>query len=221
MPTYVIGDIHGCVKTFSKLLHQISYSKDDELYLLGDYIDRGPDSKGVIDKILGLQSTGYKVYTLRGNHEQMMVDSIKDHSHLKLWLVNGGAEALESFGEMGLADIDPKYLHFLEQTKYYFEVGKYVLVHAGLNLGIKDPLSDTDSMLWSRRKFSVRFGDKTIIHGHTPTSLRDILAQDPDGPFINLDGGCVYDHPGMGNLVGFCLERKEYFHCRNSERASG
>src|SRR5687768_5295534 len=145
--TYVIGDIHGCAKTFSQLLAQFSFSKDDALYLLGDYIDRGPDSKGVIDMILELRSAGHVVHTLRGNHEQMMLDATKDYSHRKLWLANGGVEALKSFGEGSVDDLDPKYINFLEQTKYYYEVGDYLLVHAGLNLSLSDPLTDTDSML--------------------------------------------------------------------------
>ena len=90
-------------------------------------------------------------------------------------------------------------------------------MHAGLNLSIKDPLTDTDHMLWSRRKFANRYLDKTVIHGHTPIPLNEILRQDTEGAFINLDGGCVYDRHGMGYLVGFCLERREYVYTRNCE----
>ncbi len=218
MPTYVIGDIHGCLKTFNKLLEQISYSKEDTLYLLGDYIDRGPDSKGVMDRILELQGSGYTVHTLRGNHEQMMMDAALDYSHLKMWLVNGGAEALESFGEVSIEDMEPKYKQFLADTQFYFEVGNYLLVHAGLNLSIDDPFSDTDAMLWLRRKYTVRFRDKTVVHGHTPTALKEILSQDPAGAFVNLDAGCVYSgRPGMGYLAGLCLDTKEYFYTAYSE----
>lgn len=217
MSTYVIGDIHGCAKTFIKLLDQIGLNQDDDLYLLGDYIDRGPDSKGVLDKILELQSTGFKVHALRGNHEQMMIDSVLDNTHLRLWLMNGGDEALASFGEEGIADLDPKYMNFVDRTEYFFEVGRYMVVHAGLNLTIKNPLTDIEHMLWSRKKFSKRYLDKTIIHGHTPIPLRDILKQKPDGRYINLDGGCVYENPGLGHLVGYRLETKEYFYLRNSE----
>jgi len=71
MRQIAISDIHGCARTFQALLDKIQLSTNDQLYLLGDYIDRGPDSKGVIDTILGLINAGYRVQTLMGNHEKM------------------------------------------------------------------------------------------------------------------------------------------------------
>ena len=76
---FAIGDIHGCSKTFKKLLlDKIKINKSDTIYCVGDYIDRGEDSKGVIDFILDLRAEGYTIHTLRGNHEQMLLDSIAD-----------------------------------------------------------------------------------------------------------------------------------------------
>ncbi|MEM9260991.1 MAG: metallophosphoesterase, partial [Bacteroidota bacterium] len=73
MPRYAISDIHGCAATFRTALKTIAFSQKDELFLLGDYIDRGPDSMGVLEHIWTLQATGYEVTCLRGNHEQMLI----------------------------------------------------------------------------------------------------------------------------------------------------
>ena len=81
MSKYAISDIHGCIATFKTLLDKIKFSKEDELYLLGDYIDRGPDSKGVIDHIWYLQKSGYQVHCLRGNHENMLLQEVINPIH--------------------------------------------------------------------------------------------------------------------------------------------
>ena len=87
---FVIGDIHGCCNTFKKLLlEKLGIQKPDKIYCVGDYVDRGNDSKGVIDFIINLRGKGYRIYTLRGNHEQMMLDSTIDQERLYLWLKNG------------------------------------------------------------------------------------------------------------------------------------
>ena len=70
---YVISDIHGCIRTFEALLKMLHFSISDELYLLGDYIDRGPDSKSVLDLILSMRNKGYKIAALRGNHEELLL----------------------------------------------------------------------------------------------------------------------------------------------------
>ena len=95
---FVIGDIHGCCNTFKKLLAELAIQKSDEIYCIGDYVDRGNDSKGVIDLIINLRIKGYQIHTLRGNHEQMMLDSTIDEERLFHWLQNGGIETLTSFG---------------------------------------------------------------------------------------------------------------------------
>jgi serine/threonine protein phosphatase 1 len=99
--TFVIPDIHGCSLTLWQLLfHKLGLQKSDTLYLLGDYIDRGPDSKGVIDSILELQRDGYDVQAIKGNHEQMLIDFVESGSDemLEYWLENGGTETLQSYG---------------------------------------------------------------------------------------------------------------------------
>src|SRR5215218_1348691 len=98
MPRYAISDIHGCCKTFRYMVEEVLHLQaSDQLFLLGDYIDRGPDSKGVIDFILELRAKGYRVETLMGNHEFMMLETWEDASYLPLWLRNGGDTTLASF----------------------------------------------------------------------------------------------------------------------------
>jgi len=121
MHKYTISDIHGCLKTFEALLDTIQFSKSDELYLLGDYVDRGPDSKGVFDLIWSLQEQGYQIQCLRGNHEQLLLDSSKSIQNDLIWKRNGGIQTLASFKSNSVAEIPKKYLQFMEQMPLYFE----------------------------------------------------------------------------------------------------
>ena len=116
---YAIGDLHGCSKTFRKLVMDvIKLQKSDVLYCLGDYVDRGPDSKGVIDFILELRENGYTVNTLRGNHDQMMMDASKNSESLKDWLRNGGSTTLKSFNVQSYEELDSKYKRFFYETQF-------------------------------------------------------------------------------------------------------
>lgn len=97
--TFAIGDIHGCSKTFEKLLFEkINIQKTDQIFCIGDYIDRGENSKAAIDLILQLRQEGYSLFTLRGNHEQMLLDCLIDPTAYELWIRNGGDQTLLSFG---------------------------------------------------------------------------------------------------------------------------
>ena len=114
MRKIAVSDIHGCLKTFKALIeHQVEFTKKDELYLLGDYIDRGPDSKGVLDYVMNLQEAGYKVFCVKGNHEEMMVNAVQNNEDVAMWLYNGGQESLASFGTEDPGEIPPKYLNFI------------------------------------------------------------------------------------------------------------
>ena len=140
MRKFAISDIHGCLQTFEALLQQIQFSTKDELYLLGDYIDRGPDSKGVIDLIWKMQEDGYQIQCLRGNHEQMLLNIINTPYHP---LDRGDEQLLASFGVHHAQNIPKPYLDWCAQLPYHFEVDNYILVHAGLNFGSTDPKSTT------------------------------------------------------------------------------
>ena len=220
MNKYAIGDLHGCSKTFRKLVTDvIKLKKTDELYCLGDYVDRGPDSKGVIDFILELREQGYTVYTLRGNHDQMMMDSGNNRENFRHWVQNGGSATLKSFGIESYDQLDSKYKTFFYETQYYLETGKYILVHAGLNFKDDDPFQDTHSMMWIRgfRVDENKLAGRIIVHGHTPLPLEVILTQ-ADQNVIDLDGGCVYRQlTGMGYLVALNLNSGEFITQENCE----
>lgn len=216
---FAIGDIHGCAKTFEKLLFdKIQIQKTDSIYCVGDYIDRGKRSKEVIDFILGLKEEGYHIYTLRGNHEQMMLDSVTNEEAMDVWLSNGGKVTMRSFKINSVNDLPDKYLSFFKSTEYYIIKDNYIFVHAGLNFSIQNIFEDKTAMLWIRGfdPYQPALENKLLIHGHTPVSLKYIINQ--NGNCINIDGGCVYKHRKLlGNLVAFDLNERKFISISNCE----
>lgn len=227
MRQFAISDIHGCLRSFEALLDKIGLNQEDELYLLGDYIDRGPDSKGVIDRVLALQEQGYTIHGLIGNHELMMVFGADDKSWNKTWLFNGGKATLESFDVKAAREIPVRYFEFILGLSYYFEVDNYLLVHAGLNFEEKAPLQDQDSMLWIRDWYDHIDRDwldgRVIVHGHTPVP-RDIPRQQlerlDEHPVLDIDCGCVFDKAAddVGYLCAFDMTNQELHFQKNVER---
>lgn len=207
---FFVGDIHGCFKTFEKLVtKKIDLKKSDELYCVGDYIDRGNDSKGVIDFILELREKNFKIYTLRGNHEQMLLDSTERMDAFSLWLMNGGDATLENFNINTIDELEPVYMDFFRKTECFIQTKDFIAVHAGLNFNIADPLSDKKSMLWIRG-FTIDksyLNGRLLIHGHMPQERDYIMSQKFESP-VNIDGGCVYKQmEGLGSL--FALDFNE------------
>lgn len=220
---FAISDIHGCVKTLEALLDKIAFSKNDELYLLGDYIDRGPDSKGVLDAIFKLQQDGYKVQGLRGNHEQMLLDEL-DQRAVTGWIRHGGLQTLNSFNAIDLIDIPEKYIRFLRKMPYFFEVDEYLLTHAGLNFRMPDPMTDVVSMLWIRNwSTDIDYkwlGDRIVVHGHTPVpkiAIQHHLENLDKIQTIDIDNGCCFGRDDMNRLCAFDLTNREVVFQRNVE----
>ena len=131
MRKIAIGDIHGCNLTFEALLDKLALTTQDQLFLLGDYIDRGPDSKGVIDIILKLQEDGYQVNCLRGNHEQLLLDSNFRTESARIWLSNGGISTMDSFDIEHISFLPDRYFNFFKNLPHYFIEDDFILVHAG------------------------------------------------------------------------------------------
>ncbi|HMO38912.1 MAG TPA: metallophosphoesterase family protein [Saprospiraceae bacterium] len=226
MRKFAISDIHGCNTTFQALLDKIALSTSDELYLLGDYVDRGPDSKEVIDHILHLQKKGYTVHCLWGNHEQMMQKALAEdatETDMYHWLLNGGLATMNSFtAAYPEGDIPDQYQLFLNQLHDYLEVDNYILVHAGLNFRHADPLTDRESMLWIRQWYdNIRYDwlqGRSIVHGHTPVGKPHIEAQD-FGSAINIDAGCVYKGAERGYLCALDMTNQKFYWQPNVENA--
>jgi serine/threonine protein phosphatase 1 len=200
-----IGDIHGCFDSLYRLIEvEIQPQKADKLIFLGDYIDRGTQNKEVLDYIFSLLKEGYDIVTLKGNHEDMLLNANKSKLNTFNWLYNGGTETLWSFDIHHLAQLPKKYMDFFNNLPLYFSYKQFLFVHAGFNNNITDPLCDTYQMLWSRTdEYSHPFfNDKRIIHGHTPITLEECkqLIQS-NSKFLNVDTGCVFkNYMGMGYL---------------------
>ncbi|MEM1325489.1 MAG: metallophosphoesterase family protein [Bacteroidota bacterium] len=218
MSRYAISDIHGCIKTFKALLKKLNFSASDTLFLLGDYVDRGPDSRGVINHILTLQKDGFDVRCLRGNHDQMMIDALTTNMEAQSrWLRAGGDTTWDSYYKKAPKAIPQAHLTFLQQLPYYLETESYILVHAGLNFKAFDPLFDKESMLWIRSWYSrintFWLNGRIIVHGHTPISKSIIQARFKHietCPAIDIDAGCVYRKKGMHHLCAFNLDKQTF-----------
>jgi serine/threonine protein phosphatase 1 len=220
MARYAISDIHGCNKTFLALLDRIQLTTTDQLFLLGDYIHRGPDSIGVIENILRMQGQGYKVHCLRGNHEEM---ALEDLDRLKL---NPNAqmptydsfvrELMNQYGE-----IPDAIYGFIHQLQTCFKEPDYLLVHAGFDFVNPDPFLNVWAMTWIRSWHQnidyQALGDRSIIHGHTPIEphVMDKQFERLDTKrYLDIDGGCVFATPdnfipGFGFLCAFDLDQQK------------
>ena len=199
MRKIAISDVHGCQRTFVALLDKMAFTTADQLYLLGDYVDRGQDSKGVIDHIWALQKAGYQVECLRGNHEEIVLTAQHSLEDLEKWLETDGKRTMESFGVQRITDIPEPYLDFMRKLRYFLEVDEYILVHAGLDFDQFDPLSHLDDMLWIRHWYAgIRYkwlGDRIIVHGHTPIQRQkiEIMLEHLDQQrYLDIDAGCVF-----------------------------
>lgn len=212
----VIPDIHGCLLSFEALLEKINFNKNDQLFLLGDYIDKGSNGVGVLDFLINLKENNYQVFALQGNHEQMLLE--KHHKVLEKPYSTAELSLPHLRKNYGIVDttrkILPKYYNLLCNMPYFYELENFFLVHAGFNLSTQNPFVDFEAMLWIR-DFDITieeqtrfFNNKTVIFGHNPTFLqfieKDILDRKPA---ICLDNGCVFISKFfLGNLLCLDLE---------------
>jgi serine/threonine protein phosphatase 1 len=233
MSSYIIPDIHGCLITLRKLIEDvIGVGKDDKLYFLGDYIDRGPYSAQLVDYLLDLMNKGYNLNCLRGNHEQMLLDAFSNMSNFNIWMYNTGNVTIKSYKDLlGYSflfpvDLPINHFHFYSGLSHYIEIGsRYILVHAGFNFRSEKPMQDYEAMLWSRSYNIPKdfLPGKIIIHGHTPKPINTIKAiiNDPESHIIPLDAGCVFGEisEGLGYLVALELEKNKLFSVKKLENS--
>lgn len=209
--TYAIGDVHGCLESLMALMAKLSPRKADELLFIGDYIDRGPDSKGVVDYVLELRkSRPGKVTCLLGNHEWMLLNHL-DGTDPVSWLQNGGQATLASYG--GEHKIPYAHREFFHSLAPLHRTDDYLFVHAGIRPGVPLEAQSTEDMLWIRREcylFPGRF-NPPIVFGHTP--LREVLNQEDR---IGIDTGCVFG----GKLTCLVLPGREVIQV-NGIKAAG
>lgn len=209
--TFVIGDIHGCARElkilWTYLLEKAGFDVNvDKLIFLGDYIDRGPESKQVIDFCVSLQKQVQKTVFLKGNHEDMFLDFLGENGRSgEYFIQNGGDKTLHSYNavyfksstkirEKDKAAIPKEHLEFFLSLKNYHIEDKYIFIHAGVNPKLPLDKQDVSNFFWQRDQFydfieyyHKDFGERTFIHGHTPVGVEFRL------PYrINLDSGCVF-----------------------------
>lgn len=208
-----IGDIHGCPKTLKVLWDKLEPFEDYVHVFVGDYIDRGPDSKEVIDFLLKVKKERKSVF-LRGNHELMLLRALETGS-TENWMMNGGQSTLESYGERAtISDIPDHHIDFFKRTRLYFESDDYFFVHAGIppTLTIEESKNDESSheyYYWGREHINAFEPpwEKTVVFGHTPQPF-PIQQRN----MIGIDTGCVYNRPGLGKLTAVRLPEKKFIH---------
>ena len=172
MRTLAIGDIHGCNTALTSLLRGVSFRPDDQIIFLGDYIDRGPASRSVLETLLELNTTRPAVF-LRGNHEVMILEARDDLLKANLWQSYGGSDALISYGaeysQNWAAAIPDAHWEFIERTARFFETDSSIFVHA-----CADPDLDMDEQLdwllfWEFfDRLQPHKSGKRIVCGHSP-----------------------------------------------------
>jgi serine/threonine protein phosphatase 1 len=211
MGLIAIGDVHGCTQSLNKLLEQLAPAPDDHLVFIGDYVDRGPDSKAVIERLLNLQNT-HKCTFLRGNHEAYMLDYL-DGYEADAWWVNGGLTTVNNYrSASGAIEFPHDHIEFLRKTVLYLDMPGYFFVHAGLkpNLTVKENMLrfGEEVFLWERSHLQARAvaWEKPVVFGHTPQS--DPINRER---MICIDTGCVYfTNPKLGRLTAVRLPDRDF-----------
>ena len=190
--TFAIGDIHGCCKALDALLDAIAPTSNDLIITLGDYIDRGPDSRGVLDRLIRLQDQ-CRLLPLLGNHEAMLLMALKQESEVGFWLECGGQQTLASYdGE--LDSIPPEHVDFLSQCRMYAELDEHFCVHANYTPTLPLDKQPEYVLLWehlSEHMPERHQSGKTAIVGHTPQRDGEILVLDH---LICIDTFCYSRH---------------------------
>lgn len=165
-----IGDIHGCLEPLEKLISEIGLATEDTVVTLGDYVDRGPDSKGVIDLLIGLEDK-CNLVALQGNHEEMMLDVVKEKKPHFRWLQYGGVETLDSYGFVGDLDIIPERHHqFFDSMVDYHETDEFMFLHANYAPELAPAEMDVHTLRWLKLTDVTpppHVSGKRAIVGHT------------------------------------------------------
>lgn len=203
---FAVGDIHSCLFKLKEMMTLIKIDPvADTLVFVGDYIDRGPDARGVVDLILRIKRTMNNVICLLGNHEQLFLDYYLENINRNLFLINGGMSTLLSYSLTGTGgsdktNIPESHIQFFTTLRPYYETDDYIFVHAGLKPGIPLEQQDRDDILWIRNEFIASTYDfgKIVVFGHTPLSAPLVGVNK-----IGIDTGAVYG----GKLT--CVELPE------------
>ena len=189
---FAVGDIHGCIDKLDALLDSIDIEWGADLLLfVGDYIDRGPDSFGVVERVVELKRRHPgRIVTLKGNHEDMLLDYLSGEDEFS-FLANGGTATLDSYERhrSDLRSMPASHLSFFQSLTLYYETEHYIFVHAGMKPRVPLRHQKPHDLMWIRGRFirsRYDFG-KIVIFGHTP--FQEPLIE-PNK--IGIDTGAVY-----------------------------
>ncbi|MBN8986788.1 MAG: metallophosphoesterase [Rhizobiales bacterium] len=185
--TYVIPDIHGRDDLLSRALGEISAHASGAagtIVTIGDYVDKGPQTRQVIERLLPGIGGGWRFVALKGNHDSMMIEGLRDPAKLAFWLARGGDTALASYGG-DPALVPQTHLAWLDRLRLYHVDAHRLYVHAGIDPASPLEMQSEETLLWKRypKDDSGGFGERHVVHGHD---------NDPDGPQLlrgrsNLD----------------------------------
>jgi serine/threonine protein phosphatase 1 len=192
---YAIGDIHGSLQKLRDLIARCERHAGDRptaFVFLGDYIDRGPDSRGVVDTLMNLQARlKDRVIALKGNHEAVAVEIIDGKAEAEFWLREGGAATLRSYGVRTLGGLPDEHVTWLRSLPLRYDDGRRFFVHAGIDPDRPLDAQNDSDLLWIREPFlsDPRDHGRLIVHGHTP---RAAGVPDLRSNRLNLDTGAVF-----------------------------
>jgi len=205
---FAIGDIHGCPDELSAILNAIAPHEGDTVVFVGDYVDRGPSARDVVELVSELKKGPAEVITLKGNHEDMMLSFLGMAGHYgDSFLFNGGAATLDSYGvrednlHNAMERIPDHHLKFLKDLSLSYLRPPYLFVHAGVLPTRQLEEQDPEDLLWIRQEFIFNPHEigAIVVFGHTP--MRGVMI---DLPYkLGIDTGLVYG----GKLT--CLEFNE------------
>jgi serine/threonine protein phosphatase 1 len=194
---FAIGDVHGCADELAVMLKALHPTAGDTIVFVGDYIDRGPDSRGVVELVLELQNGPATPVFLKGNHEDMLLSFLGFPGHYgESFLFNGGIQTIASYGLKcadpmeAVAALPANHLEFFRSLTNGYQRPPYLFVHAGVRPGLPLEDQEAEDLLWIRHEFifSPHQLDATVVFGHTP--MRTVMT---DLPYkIGVDTGLVY-----------------------------
>ena len=222
---YAVGDVHGCLERLDHLIEQIvadAAEHDAErklIVFLGDYIDRGPDSRGVLERLMAGPPEGFEQICLKGNHEAFMARFLRTPKDGETWMINGGLQTCASYDvdcsgdpfdvavlsrmhSAMTAAVPQAHRDFLAGLALYHAEGGYLFVHAGIRPGVSLRRQAQSDLLWIRDQFLTSEEDHgyVVVHGHTP---REEVDERPNR--IGIDTGAVYG----GKLTAIVLDGEE------------
>ena len=216
--TIAIGDIHGCSAALDGLLEALDVSSEDTVIVLGDVVDRGPDVRGVLERLLELENA-CRLVAILGNHEAMMLEAIEHGQGCTAWTDCGGAATLASYGN-ALGNVPDEHVEFLRRMRLTYEVETHCFIHANYVATLPLDRQPVSVALWEHLTYFVpppHISGKCAVVGHTPQQSGEVLDL---GHIICLDTYCV----GGGTLTAMSFPQRQLWQvdrdgnlCRDGE----